>query len=181
MISKSFGNKAFSQSAPTSKVTNKAHVQAVEHAPEQVAVPVPAVPVEAAPATTSESAATAINPLEGLIEDYTYSPEGKRDPFMPVQTTSSAETMIGPTFPLQRFDLDQLKLVGIIWDVKAPKAMLLDPNGKGHVIKVNERVGRNNGYVARIREGEIVVVESYMAQDGSTSYQTKIMKLVTEQ
>lgn len=113
--------------------------------------------------------------LVGIIEDYNYTAAGKRDPFTPFERTSN--TPVGPIWPLQKYDLEQLKLVGIIWEVKIPKAMILDPSGHGYVVTVNERVGRNNGYIARIREGEIVVVENLLGVDGKSNYVTKIMKL----
>jgi type IV pilus assembly protein PilP len=114
--------------------------------------------------------------LVGIIEDYNYSASGKRDPFTPFERASSTAPM-GPIWPLQKYDLEQLKLVGVIWEVKTPKAMILDPSGHGYVVTINERVGRNNGYIARIREGEIVVVENILGVDGKSSYVTKIMKL----
>jgi type IV pilus assembly protein PilP len=114
--------------------------------------------------------------LSGIIEDYTYNPAGKRDPFTPIEK-SNGSAMAGPIWPLQRYDLEQLKLVGIIWEVKIPKAMIMDPTGHGYVVTVNERIGRNNGYIARIREGEIVVVENIIGSDGKSAYVTKLMKL----
>jgi type IV pilus assembly protein PilP len=114
--------------------------------------------------------------LIGIIEDYNYTASGKRDPFTPFERASSTAPM-GPIWPLQKYDLEQLKLVGVIWEVKVPKAMILDPSGHGYVVTINERVGRNNGYIARIREGEIVVVENILGVDGKSSYVTKIMKL----
>jgi type IV pilus assembly protein PilP len=114
--------------------------------------------------------------LAGIIEDYSYTPMGKRDPFMPFEHPSNSSPQ-GPIWPLQKFELDQLKLVGVIWDVKTPKAMILDPSGHGYVVTVNERVGRNNGYIARIREGEIVVIENVTGTEGKTTYITKLMKL----
>ncbi|MCC6277465.1 MAG: pilus assembly protein PilP [Oligoflexia bacterium] len=193
IVSKTLGPQAYSQQAkPAKPAAANSQIEAVAPAAPAApanapAQPAPATPIEqpAAPATIPSQNAAAqpapVSALEGIIEDYSYSAEGKRDPFMPVQNTSGTEPIIGPTFPLQRFDLDQLKLAGIIWDVKSPKAMVLDPTGKGHVVKVNERVGKNNGYIARIREGEIVIVESYTAQDGAVSYQTKVMKLTQDQ
>jgi len=135
-----------------------------------------------AAATTTPSSASSNTPdlLQGIIEDYTYISEGKRDPFLPLSGINDSGTTIGPMFPLQRFDLDQLKLVGIIWDVKNPKAMIMDPNGKSYVVKANERIGRTSGYVARIREGELVIVESFTGNDGKVTYQTRLVKLVTE-
>src|ERR1700756_363997 len=68
---------------------------------------------------------------EGTGEDsYRYDPAGKRDPFLspfyhqPEQTApEEAKT------PLQRFDLGQLKLVGIILEEKEPKALIEDSGG----------------------------------------------------
>jgi len=152
--------------------------------PAQLPVqPLPTPPPAAASTSsgTPEPAATPANLLANIIEDYNYDPKGKRDPFEPFSAVpKGAATAEGPMFPLQKFDLSQLKLIGIIWDNHNPKAMILDPNGKGYIIRTNERVGRNNGYVARIREGEIVVVESFTGNDGKTSYQTKLVKLSQE-
>jgi type IV pilus assembly protein PilP len=120
------------------------------------------------------------NPLADIIEDYNYSPRDKRDPFQPFEHPKGAGGIVGPLWPLQGFDLDQLHLVGIIWDVRNPKAMITDPTGKGYVVRVNERIGRNNGYIARIREGEIVVVESITNLEGKLNYTTKILKLQSE-
>ena len=48
----------------------------------------------------------------------------------------------------------------------------------GYVVTVNERIGRNKRLrIARIREGEIVVVENIMGSDGKATYVTKLMKL----
>ena len=117
--------------------------------------------------------------LAGIIEDYAYVPAGKRDPFLPLET-SGASGVMQPTYPLQSFDLDQLKLVGIIWDVRSPKAMLMDPTGKGYIVKSGERIGRNNGRISRIRENELIIVESFEASDRKVSFQTKVMRLQAE-
>lgn len=119
------------------------------------------------------------NALADIIEDYEYLGGDKRDPFLPYEGASSA-VVNEPSFPLQKFDLDQLKVVGVIWKVKNPKALILDPTGKSHFVSVNARIGRNNGYIAKIREGEVVVVESFSDPDGRVSYQTRMIKLKTE-
>jgi len=118
--------------------------------------------------------------LSGIIEDYTYNPANRRDPFLPYESINSDGSVLGPLFPLQKFDVDQLKLIGIIWDVKSPKAMILDPTGKGYVVKANERVGRHSGYIAKIRENEIVIVEMFKGSNGVSSYVTKFLRLSNE-
>lgn len=147
----------------------------------------PAAPPQGAPVTAQSPAPTTassndktFSSLADIIEDYTYDPANKRDPFMPFERPVASSVALGPLWPLQRFGLDQLRLVGVIWDVSNPKAMILDPAGKGYIVKVNERIGRNNGYIARIREGEIVVVESVTGVDGKLNYQTKLLKLQKE-
>lgn len=71
------------------------------------------------------------------------------------------------------YTLDELKLIGIVTRLKPEKAMLVDPNGRGHVIQrgqfvgradvvsANERSGASyeiNWRVDRIREGDVVFV-----------------------
>jgi type IV pilus assembly protein PilP len=121
--------------------------------------------------------------LQGIFEDYKYDPIGKRDPFLPYNAPAAVSDC-GPfeecdSNALERFDLDQLKLVGIIWDVKQPKAMFVDPSNKTHVVGEQEKVGRNNGYIAEIREGELVIIEKFYNL-GRFTYQTRVLKLQRE-
>lgn len=116
--------------------------------------------------------------LQGIIEDYDYNPEGKRDPFEPFQAPASISSGVvqGPVFPLQKYSLNQLNLIGIIWGVNSPLAMVKDPSGKLHYIRERDKVGNNNGYVAKIRENELIVVETFMI-NGEISTQTQIIQL----
>jgi type IV pilus assembly protein PilP len=95
-------------------------------------------------------------------DDYFYDPTGKRDPFKAfravVVTTGQKQT--AALEPLQKFELDRLQIVGILWEVRTPRAMVRDPDGLVHTVVKNTRIGRNEGYVAAIREGEIVVIET---------------------
>ncbi|MCB0393638.1 MAG: pilus assembly protein PilP [Bdellovibrionales bacterium] len=122
-----------------------------------------------------------VNLLEGIIEDYNYNPDGKRDPFQPYDEDASLSKVSvapnnEPMLPLERFDLEEIKLVGIIWGSNRPKAMFMDPDKRTHIVNTNERVGRNRGYIAAIREGEVVIVEPF-GKDGDISYKTIILKL----
>ncbi|HEX4923546.1 MAG TPA: pilus assembly protein PilP [Bdellovibrionales bacterium] len=151
-------------------------------APGSAAAPAPGGGANAAPAdsTKGEEVRTI---LQGIFEDYKYDPVGKRDPFSPYLAPKAAAEC-GPfqdcdTGALERFALDQLKLVGIIWDVKTPKAMFTDPGGKTHVVNEQDKVGRNNGYIAEIREGEVVVIEKFYNL-GRFTYQTQVLKLQRE-
>ncbi|MBO9666858.1 MAG: pilus assembly protein PilP [Bdellovibrio sp.] len=101
-------------------------------------------------------------------DDYVYDPTGKRDPFKPfrvIRVSSRKEVPVEQLEPLQRWDLDRLQIVGILWDVGRPRAMIRDPDGTVYTIIKNSKIGRNEGYVSAIREGEIVVVETKYDED----------------
>ncbi len=116
--------------------------------------------------------------LREIIEVYVYDPRGKRDPFIPY-TSPVAATVVarGPLLPLQKFEIDQLKLVGVITGGRTPMAMIIDPKQKVHYVKKNAKIGRDNGYVAKIREGELVIIENYVDPEGNTNTRSRLMKL----
>ncbi len=104
-------------------------------------------------------------PVFDASSDYRYEPVGKRDPFRPFrdakigigqvrQTTRSLE-------PLERFDIKTLEVVAIVWANDKPKALIQDPDKQVHSVVKGQRIGKNEGYIAEIREGEIVVIELY--------------------
>ncbi len=108
-----------------------------------------------------------------------YEPEGKRDPFRSFFVEEIPTTPGGVAAPvdsLQAYDLSQLKVVAILWNVGDPKALIRSPSGKLFMVRSLEKskIGRNKGYVASIREGEVVVFE--LSQDGKTPA-TRILAL----
>lgn len=116
--------------------------------------------------------------LTGFLDPFDYDPRGRRDPFaQPVADKPMTQgTLHGPLLPLQKFDVSQLRLVGIIWDVRRPKAMIKDPEGKTYIVGPNTKVGSRNGYIAVIREGEMVVVET-LEQEGRLLSTTQVVKI----
>lgn len=121
---------------------------------------------------------SAVTELEGFLEPFIYDVVNRRDPFqayveyVPQDLSAPAR----PLSPAQRYDLDQLKLIGIMWDVKDPKAMFLDPDSEVIVLGRDEGIGNKNGYIASIREGEVVVVEA-MRKRGDIFYKTRILRM----
>lgn len=112
--------------------------------------------------------------LQGFYEEYVFKLDDRRDPFSPY----SPKVNFSPvpiTHPLQRFDLASLRVIGIIWNNTSPKALILDPQNNSYVVVENDRIGNTNGYVAKIREGEIVIVEEHMDVTGNKAYLTKLM------
>ena len=117
--------------------------------------------------------------LQSYIEPFLYDMRDRKDPFRPFFEEGGANNegdFEGPLMPLQRYDIDEIRLIGIIWDVKEPKAMFMDPNSQIHILSREERIGRNNGYLAVIREGEVVVIENIKAK-GEMIRTPRVMKI----
>ncbi|MEI7973035.1 MAG: pilus assembly protein PilP [Bdellovibrio sp.] len=106
------------------------------------------------------------------IGDFFYEPEGRRDPFKSIfsdtDISTGANDSLVQTDILEAYDLNQLHLTAVLWNVDDPKALVRSPTGKLFMVRSKQRtrIGRNKGYVAAIREGEVVVFE--FSQDGKT-------------
>lgn len=86
--------------------------------------------------------------------------DGMRDPFRPMTLRAKVNTRARENLsPLEQLELTQLKLVGIIWDIKDPRAMVEDGAGLGYVVKVGTPIGNNDGKVKAIHRNQIVVEE----------------------
>jgi type IV pilus assembly protein PilP len=102
-------------------------------------------------------------------EGYVYNPIGKRDPFrsfLGVGGEGDSGPDDSPRTPLQRYELDEYHLVGIIWGVDRPRALVEDPDRVGHVMEIGTYIGKNWGKVTQITSTEVVVTEEYQTIDG---------------
>jgi Tfp pilus assembly protein PilP len=94
-----------------------------------------------------------------------YDPKGKIDPFEPLfkdEKVAAAGKVKRkkriPRTPLERIDLSQLKLVGIILAASGNRALVEESSGKGYVIKEGTYIGTNGGKIISIQK-EVVTVE----------------------
>lgn len=126
--------------------------------------------------------ATAAAPPQEFVprDEYRYDPTGKRDPFKVFRTVRPThQEPLKPNEilePLQRWEVDRLQVVGILWDVRTPRAMIRDPDGGVYTVTKNSKIGRSEGFVAAIREGEVVVVETKY-DDGKSVKETRVLEL----
>lgn len=118
--------------------------------------------------------------IEGFLEPFIYDIVNRRDPFLAYAefVPSSAEDGGNgrPISPAQRFAIEDLRLVGVMWDVKEPKALFQDPEQAIHSLGRDDSIGNRNGYIAAIREGEVVVVEA-IRKRGDIIYRTKVVRI----
>jgi len=110
-----------------------------------------------------------------------YSPAGKRDPFRPLSLKAKPVQRPRETLsPLERYELGQLKLVGIVWDIKDPRAMVEDDAGLGYTVKAGTPIGQNEGKIKSIQPTEVVIEEFYIDFYGERKSRVVSMKLPSE-
>jgi type IV pilus assembly protein PilP len=101
------------------------------------------------------------------VDLFVYSPAGRRDPFRPPvegQPDRSRDARGRERGPLERFDLEQLKLEGIVWGLPNPWALVATPDGLGHRIRRGAPIGRDGGTVESIKPGEVVVARTTIGE-----------------
>jgi type IV pilus assembly protein PilP len=130
--------------------------------PQQVA------PAKAAAAkATAAKAATAEAPSDQVA--FSYNPIGKRDPFRSYLADIDQLQRDEPKRrlePTEMFDIDQFRLTGLVTGTSQPKAMVEDPTGRGHVVKIGTRLGKKGGVVTRITTTGMVITEEFRTPTG---------------
>ena len=138
---------------------------------------VAAPPRPAPAASASAAAAAAAAPKFDIVESEFSESERSRDPFRSFLSIFKEENKgtakSQREVVLSQFGIDELKLIGIVTRVDPAKAMLVDPNGTGHVVQRGQFVGKAdivqaagrtgasyeiNWRVDRIRPGDIVLI-----------------------
>ncbi|MPZ77072.1 MAG: hypothetical protein GEU77_11170 [Deltaproteobacteria bacterium] len=110
-----------------------------------------------------------------------YAPKGKRDPFRPLNLPAKTSPRVRDNLsPLERFELGQLKVVGIVWDIQEPIAMIEDRAGLGYTVSTGMLIGRNEGKVKAIHRNQVVVQESFEDFSGRKKTRDVVMKLSVE-
>jgi type IV pilus assembly protein PilP len=136
--------------------------------PLAAAAPAPKVPQAAAPAPVAE--APAVDPAVEPTYVYAYNPLGKRDPYRIPEEIAPRAGAADPNRdcgdPLCQWDLEQLTLTAVVTGDANPFGMLVDPLGRGYIVRRNARVGRQGGRVSQILRDALVVTEFWNQPDG---------------
>jgi type IV pilus assembly protein PilP len=110
---------------------------------------------------------------------FVYNPIGKRDPFRSFISGRLDEEIRAPT-PLQRFDIEELLLVGIVWGIDHPRALIADPDQTSHVVERGTYIGKNWGKVSEITSRAVVITEEYQTIEGELVTEQVVMNLPIE-
>jgi type IV pilus assembly protein PilP len=105
--------------------------------------------------------------------DFRYEPSGRRDPFRSYEWDFMKRELADASEagPLEQYDLGQLSVIGIVWNIGRARALVRDPSGMAYVVAQGARVGKNEGLVLRIDDNLMVVRERYVDLYGNESTQ----------
>jgi type IV pilus assembly protein PilP len=123
--------------------------------------------------------------LIGKKEQF-YSRTGRIDPFEPFlrkpepDVVSDEDRMLErriPRTPLEKIDLSQLQLTGVLRTSTTIRAMVQDGSGKGYMIGEGTYMGNKGGQVTRILKDRVVVEEKYLDVFGKIAVRERELKL----
>lgn len=108
-----------------------------------------------------------------------------RNPFQPVPEVVAPIGVAQveesrPIEELEKYSIAQLVLTGIISETAVPRAMFIDPDGFGHIVKEGDRIGRQGGIISDIRDNEVDIQESSSEEAAAKSIVQTIRLSETE-
>jgi type IV pilus assembly protein PilP len=127
------------------------------------------------------SGVSAAEPVADKTTPFHYRPQGKLDPFKPfIKKEIPGQKRADLKFlsPLQRYGIEQLKLIGIMASENNNKirAIVTDPKGKSFIIMKGSLIGQNNGRVAEILDDQVIVEE----KTGEDSRKVKTKRIILD-
>jgi type IV pilus assembly protein PilP len=98
----------------------------------------------------------------------------KKDPFKPFLSVKtilpkSAEEQrkaLIDSLPIHSYDVSQFRLIGVVTGAKENQAMVVDPSGKGYVLKQGMTIGKNEGRITLINATGVDVLEQFKDDNG---------------
>jgi type IV pilus assembly protein PilP len=126
------------------------------------------VPVDTSVKKESEKPESSVSEMaESAIAVDRYNPVGRIDPFQPLFKEEQVATNVSETkkkqranlTPLEKVDLSQLRLLGVILAPSGDRAMVSEVNGKGYVITLGTYIGISSGRVVEILKDRVIVEE----------------------
>ncbi len=133
--------------------------------------------------TKKKQAKKATEDKTELIE-YFYDATGKPDPFVPLITEiepprkpDAKPSQRTPLTPLQKYSLDELKLVAIIKSGDIYSALFEDLSEFGYIVKENTLIGSNGGVIRKITYNKVIIEENTYNSSGELEKNIKSLKI----
>jgi type IV pilus assembly protein PilP len=99
-------------------------------------------------------------------DGYLYDPRSRRDPFLSIAKLYKVSQSRAELPPLQRVELSDIKLVGVVSDTSGYYGLVVTPDGKGYTVRAGTMMGTNNGKIKAVSEQKLIVAEPTMDYTG---------------
>ena len=113
--------------------------------------------------------------------EFSYNPAGRRDPFSPLITKEENRARESSRPPLERYNISEFKLTGIIWGGYGYNAMVEGPDGKGYFVREGTTIGPNKGVVKSITKDAMIIEEKFKNMMGATERKQIVIQLRAKQ
>src|SRR5262245_58861470 len=146
---------------------------------DNVAKVAPKAAPAAAGAATAAAAPGSTEAFGVSDAGFTYDPTGLRDPFRSFEWERDKLAAAEVRGPLEEFDISQLSVVGVVWNVGNARALIQDPSGQGFIVGEGARVGKNDGRIIKIDDSVVIVKETYvdlMGQESTKDIELRIRR-----
>ena len=187
MIAFSFLLAPIGQARPFDKpVVIRKKITASFEQNQEAGIPEPKPDITASKGDAEDEIDTEIDTAYARNHIPVYDPLNRIDPFEPLfkeapkaraQTATYAETNQNGTTPLEKIDLSQLKLTGIVLAASGNKALVREASGRGYVIATGSRIGLHGGRVARVLADKVIVKEKMKDMTAKWFYQETEMTI----
>jgi type IV pilus assembly protein PilP len=119
-------------------------------------------PAAAQTGQTAGEGAVAEAEAPAPVSAYSYEPLGKRDPFRSYVLDRLKEVEVSSKGPLEQFELQQLSVLGVVWETNNRRALVSDPSGQAYIVSLGDAIGKNDGRVIDIEDNLVLVRETYV-------------------
>ena len=136
---------------------------------------------------SAQKVASQLTPTAGVVIpgqseiEYAYDPADRRDPFAPIVSRESKQLSHSGLPPLERYNISEFKMSGILWGGFGYNAMLEGPDGKGYFVHVGSQIGPNRATVKKITQDSLVLEEKFKNYMGADDRREIIMNLRKKQ
>jgi len=83
--------------------------------------------------------------------------------------------------PLEKYDISELKLVGVVWGAVGKRGIIRVGDGKVFNVKVGTQIGKNRGWVKKIEPGKMVIGETHYDFEGKESSKEVVLRIRPEE
>ena len=124
--------------------------------------PLPTVAETSPGGEVAETLPSQVSKIKTFLAPFEYNGAELRNPFQNQGSIAPLRPgeVYGPFLEEQNYSLSQFRLKGLLWKTDRPMALFEGPKGKQYRLGIKDYIGENFGYIATIREKEVVIIQT---------------------